>query len=92
MNLLVALIIFILFWWALLATIFSFQLHKENEDYASRLGEKRDPQKVSKPKYVIEISNSPLLLPVNLKSLRLYLNRFSLDRIKRLIPLKINFK
>ena len=90
MNLLVALIIFILFWWALLATIFSFQLHKENEDYASRLGEKRDPQKISKPNCGIEISNSPLL--VNLKSLRFYLNRLSLDRIKRLIPLKINFK
>lgn len=87
MNLLVGLIIFLLFWWALLATIFSFQLHQENEDYASRLGKDREQQKIS---YVTEISSSPFL--VYLKSLRFYLNRLSLAKIMRLIPLKINFK
>jgi len=90
MNLLVGLIIFILFWWALLATIFSFQLHQENEDYAIRLGKRSDLQKISKPNYVNEISNSPL--QVNLKSLKFYFNRLSLEKIWRLIPLKINIK
>jgi len=90
MDLLVGLIIFILFWWALLATIFSFQLHQENEVYAQRLGERRELQKISKPKYVIEISNLPRL--VNLRSLKFYLNRLSLDRIWRLLPLKIHSK
>ena len=91
MNLLVGLIIFILFWWALLATIFSFQLHQENEDYARRLGERRELQKIFKPKYAaIEILNSPRL--VKLRSLKFYLNRLSLEKIWRLIPLKINIK
>ena len=90
MNLLVGLIIFILFWWALLATIFSFHLHQENEDYASRLGERRELQKIFKPKYAIEISNSPRL--VKLRSLNFYLNRLSLEKIWRLIPLKLNIK
>ena len=90
MNLLVGLIIFILFWWALLATIFSFQLHQENQDYAKRLGERRELQKISNPKYVLEISNSLCL--INLRSLKFQLNRLSLEKIWRLIPLKINFK
>ena len=87
MNLLVGVIIFILFWWALLATIFSFQLHQENEDYARRLGKDREQQKIS---YVTVISSSPFL--VYLRSLKFYLNRLSLDKIMQLIPLKINFK
>jgi len=91
MNLLTSLLIFILFWWALLAAIFSFQMHKESEDYARRLGKRLDPQKIAKPNYMIEISNL-LLLPVNVKSLKFNLNRLSLDRIWRLIPLKINLK
>ena len=86
MNLFAALTIFILLWWAILATIFSFKLHEENEDYARRLGKRRDAQKISKPKYVNEISNS--FLPVKLSSLKFYLNRLSADRIRRLIPLK----
>lgn len=90
MELLVAMIIFILFWWALLATIFSFQLHKENEDYARRLGRSRDPRKISKPAYVIDLSNS--FLPVNLRSLKFYFTNLSLNRIWRSIPLKINLK
>ncbi len=87
MNLLVGLMIFILFWWALLATIFSFQLHQENEDYARRLGKDREQQKIS---YVTETSSSPFL--VYLKSLRFYLNRLSLDKIMQIIPLNIFIK
>src|SRR3989304_6623478 len=91
MNLVVSLIIFILFWRALLATIFSYQLHKENEDYAGRLGERLEPKRISKTNYMAEIHNS-LLLPVNFKSLKIYLNRLSLIRIRRLILLKITLK
>jgi hypothetical protein len=90
MELLLALIIFILFWWAILATIFSFQLHKENEDYAKRLGRSRNPQKISHTTYVIDLSNS--FLPVNLRSLKFYFTNLSLNRIWRSIPLKINLK
>lgn len=63
-----------------MATIFSYQLHKENEDYARRLGKRLGPQKIAKLNYMIEIHNS-LLHPVNLKSLKFYLNRLSLVRI-----------
>jgi len=91
MSLVVSLIIFILFWWALLTTIFSYQLHKENEDYARRLGKRIEPQRIAKPNYMAEIHNS-LLLPVNLKSLKIYLNRLSLIRIRRLILLKMTLK
>jgi len=90
MNLLVGLIIFILFWWALLATILCYRLHRENEGYARRLGERRELQKIFKPKYAIEISNSPRL--VKLRSLKFYLNRLSLEKIWQMIPLKINIK
>src|SRR3989337_4150250 len=91
MSLVVSLIIFILFWWALLTTIFSYQLHKENEDYARRLGERLEPKRIAKPNYMAEIHNL-LLLPVNFKSLKIYLSRLSLIRIRRSIPLKISLK
>ena len=88
MNLLVALAIFILFWWAILATIFSFQMHKENEDYARRLGKRLPIQKVSKPNYPAQLSE-PFTLPELVKSLKLSLNRLSFDKILRIVPLKI---
>ena len=69
---------------------FSTASRQENEDYARRLGKRSDLQKISKPNYVNEISNSPL--QVNLKSLKFYFNRLSLEKIWRLIPLKINIK
>ena len=91
MNLVVSLIIFVLFWWALLVTIFSYQLHKENEDYARRLGKRLETQKIAKPNYITEIRNS-ILLPVNGKTLKFNLNHISIDKIWRILPLKINFK
>ena len=91
MNLMVSLIVFILFWWAFLATIFSYQLHKENEDYAKRLRNRPEAQKIAKPNYITEIRNS--ILPwVKVKSVKFNLNRLSLDRIGWILPLKINFK
>ena len=89
MNLLVSLIVFILFWWALLATFFSYQLHKENEDYARRLGKRLETQKIEKNN-MDKIRNS-ILLPVKVKSLKFNLNSLSLDRIGRILPLKIKF-
>ena len=91
MNLLVSLIVFILFWWALLATFFSYQLHKENEDYARRLGKRLETQKITKQNNLDKIRNS-ILLPVKVKSLKFNINSLSLDRIGRILPLKINFK
>lgn len=91
MNLLVSLIVFILFWWALLATFFSYQLHKENEDYARRLGKRLETQKIAKQNNMDKIRNS-ILLPVKVNSLKFNLNSLSLDRIGRILPLKINFK
>lgn len=91
MNLLVSLVVFILFWWALLATFFSYQLHKENEDYARRLGKRLETEKIIKQNNIDKIRNS-ILLPIKVKSLKFNLNSFSLDRIGRILPLKINFK
>jgi hypothetical protein len=91
MNLVVSLIIFVLFWWALLVTIFSYQLHKENEDFARRLGKRQETQKITKPYFIAEIKNS-ILLPVNSKTLKFNFNRISIDKIWRILPLKINFK
>jgi hypothetical protein len=88
MNLLVALAIFILLWWALLATIFSFQMHKANEDYARRLGERLPVKEVEKPNYSTQLSE-PFTFPEILKSLKLNLNRLNLDKILRLVPLKL---
>jgi hypothetical protein len=88
MNLLVSLIIFILFWWATLATIFSFQMHKENEDYARRLGERLPFQKVKKENYPTQLSE-PFTLPEIIKTLKVNLNRQSFDKILRIVPLKI---
>lgn len=90
MNLILSLVIFILLWWALLITIFSYQLHKQNEDYARRLGERLPIQKISKPGYYQQIQNS-ILNSIN-KSPKFNFNRLGLDKISRLIPLKINFK
>lgn len=91
MNIYFALIIFILFWWALLATIFSYQLHKQNEDYARRLGERLPSEKLSKPDYIGQIRES-ILLPVNTDSLKLNFNRLRILLFRRLIPLKIDVK
>jgi hypothetical protein len=91
MNLLVALTIFILFWWALLATIFSFQMHKENEEYARRLGERLPDQKASKPDYFGQLAET-IVLPEVAKSMKLNLNRFRFGKILRLVPLKIMSK
>lgn len=88
MNLLVSLLIFILSWWAILATIFSFQMHKANEDYARRLGERLPIQKVKKQNDPTQLSE-PFTLPEIVKSLKLNLNRLNLDKILRLVPLKI---
>jgi len=72
MNLLIGLTIFILLWWALLATIFSFQLHKQNEDYAKRLGERIPSQEIAKPAYRNQIRDS-ILLPTNIKIIKLFI-------------------
>ena len=88
MNLLVALTIFILFWWALLATIFSFQMHKANEDYARRLGERLPVKKAEKPNYTTQLPEI-FTFPELLKSLKLNINRINLDKILRLVPLKL---
>lgn len=88
MNLLVALIIFILFWWALLATIFSFQLHKQNEDYARRLGERITIGNKEEQNRKHQIKDS-ILLPVNVKASISNLVRPNLIKIWRLIPVKI---
>lgn len=91
MNLLVALTIFILFWWALLATIFSFQMHKENEEYARRLGERLPNQKARKPDYFGQLAETIVLSEVA-KSIKLNLNGLSFGKILRLLPLKIMSK
>ena len=88
MNLLVALTIFILFWWALLATIFSFQMHKANEDYARRLGERLPVKKAEKQNYPTQLPEI-FTFPELLKSLKLNINRINLDKILRLVPLKL---
>ena len=88
MNLLVALIIFILFWWALLATIFSFQLHKQNEDYARRLGERITISNKEEQNRKNQIRDS-ILLPINVKAGISNLVRPNLIKIWRLIPIKI---
>lgn len=90
MNLLAALVIFILFWWALLATIFSYQLHKQNEDYARRLGKRANVEEV-KPDQLSRIRNSvPQLLSI--KSLKINFSRLRLIKVWRLLPLKITLK
>jgi hypothetical protein len=91
MNLILSLGIFIVFWWALLATIFSYQLHKQNEDYARRLGERLPIKKICEPDYAEQIRNS-ILIPVNLKSLKFNFNSLRLYKISRFVPLKVNFK
>lgn len=69
MDFLTTLIIFVLFWWALLATIFSFQLHLENENYARRLGKRVEIQKMTHTNYITEILNS-IILPVSVRSFK----------------------
>jgi predicted secreted protein len=88
MNLLVALIIFILFWWALLATIFSFQLHKQNEDYARRLGERIATNREVESFRKNQIRDS-ILLPIHVKASISNHVRLNLIKIWRLIPIKI---
>ncbi len=91
MNLMAALIIFVLFWWALLVTIFCYQLHKENEDFAKRLGRRTFEQK--KAKYELKIQNrDSFFLPDISKPLQHQYNRISIIKFWRLLPLKINFK
>jgi hypothetical protein len=91
MNLILSLVVFILFWWALLATIFSFQLHKQNEDYARRLGVRLPSPKVTKPDFVKQIRNS-IPFPANIEAIKFILSHVNLSKIIRFIPAKIGLK
>lgn len=88
MNLLAALIIFVLFWWALLATIFSFQLHKQNEDYARRLGERIAIGNNEEQNRKKQIKDS-ILMPLHVKASITNFIRPNMIKIWRLIPIKI---
>ena len=80
MDALISINLFLIFLWALLSTIFSYQLHKGNEDYYGRLGKRLEAIKIAKLNYINAIRNSSLF-PVHIKSLKFNLNPLSLDRM-----------
>ncbi len=91
MILILSIAVFILFWWAILVTIFCYQLNKENEDFARRLGRNLEPIKIPKPDYLLQIQESLTKSPV-IKSAKFYLNNLNQIKITKLIPLNLKFK
>lgn len=91
MILILSIAVFILFWWAILATIFCYQLNKENEDFARRLGKNLEPIKIPKPDYLLQMLESLVKSPA-IKSAKYYLTNLNQAKIIKLIPLNLKFK
>jgi len=91
MILILSLVIFVLFGWSLLVTVFCFQLHKENEDFARRLGRTIETQRVIRPNYFKQILNY-LVGVVNSNTPKTNIAWTQMVRILQLIPLKLNLK
>lgn len=91
MEFIIYLILFLVFCWAIFATVFAFQLYKENEDFARRLGRSLPQQSFNYYNHLSSLQNK----------VRIVYNEFSLaakyyivgfDKLLKIIPLKIRIK
>ena len=91
MELIIYLVLFLVFCWAIFATVFAFQLYRENEDFAKRLGRSLPQQNLKYYDYLSFLQNKVRFI-YNELSLKAQYYIVGFDKLLRIIPLKIRFK
>lgn len=91
MEFIIYLILFLVFCWAIFATVFAFQLYKENEDFARRLGRSIPQQDLKYYDYLSTFQNK-IRFVYNEFFLRVRYYILGFDKLIKLLPLKIKIK
>lgn len=91
MEIMIYLVLFLVFCWAIFATVFAFQLYRENEDFARRLGRSLPQQNIKFYDYLSSFQNKVRFV-YNELSLNTKYYIVGLAKLLKLIPLKIRIK
>lgn len=91
MELIIYLAFFLVLCWAIFASMFAFQLYKENEDFARRLGRIEPEPESNIREYLIELQTRITTFYNDIYPKAKY-SIIGFDKILRFIPIKIRFK
>lgn len=91
MDFLIYLAFFLVACWAFFATVFAFQLYKENEDLSRRLGRIEPKPELSTREYLVELQTKVTNYFNDIYP-KIKFTFVGFDKILHLIPLKIKFK